>query len=125
MKKRVSSDGFLRQALRFLIVLVVCTALVLPASALSLTESPPAAGQDATVIPTEQRDSLVASIALYPDNLLSQVLVASTYPLELMQLYQWLQKNPDLAKDQKKLADAVKKQPWDPSIQAMAVLPDT
>src|SRR5262249_26235771 len=51
-------------------------------------------------------------------------LVASTYPLELIQLQQWLAKNPDLAKDQKKLADAVKKQPWDASIQAMAALPD-
>src|SRR5436305_13041460 len=51
--------------------------------------------------------------------------VASTYPLELVQLHQWLQKNPDLAKDQTKLADKVKKQPWDPSIQAMAALPDT
>src|SRR4030095_12850967 len=41
-----------------------------------------------------------------------------------MQLQQWLTRNPDLVKDQKKLADAVKKQPWDPSIQAMAALPD-
>ena len=46
--------------------------------------------------------------------------MASTYPLEIIQLQQWLERNPDLAKDQKKLADAVKKQPWDPSIQAMA-----
>ena len=57
-----------------------------------------------------------------PDPLLSQTLVASTYPLEIVQLQQWLAKNPNL-KD-KALADAVKKQPWDPSIQAMAGLPD-
>ena len=50
--------------------------------------------------------------------------MASTYPLEIIQLQQWLEKNPELAKDQKKLAEAVKKQPWDPSIQAMAALPD-
>src|SRR4030095_12120218 len=43
---------------------------------------------------------------------------------EIIQLQQWLDKHPDLSKDQKKLADAVKKQPWDPSIQAMAALPD-
>jgi len=54
--------------------------------------------------------------------MLSQVLVASTYPLEIMQLQQWLQKHKDL-KD-KKLVDAVSKQPWDASIQAMAALPD-
>jgi hypothetical protein len=74
------------------------------------------------LIPAEQLDSLVAPIALYPDPLLAQTLAASTYPLELIQLQQWLAKNPGL-KD-KALADAVEKQPWDPSIQAMAVLPD-
>src|SRR4029434_7324239 len=47
---------------------------------------------------------------------------ASTYPLEIIQLQQWLQKHPDL-KD-KKLVDKVSKQPWDASIQAMAALPD-
>jgi hypothetical protein len=64
----------------------------------------------------------VAPIALYPDPLLSQTLVASTYPLELMQLQQWLERNKNL-KD-KDLTEAVSKQPWDPSIQAMAALPD-
>jgi hypothetical protein len=70
----------------------------------------------------DQLDSLVAPIALYPDPLLAQVLVASTYPLELIQLQQWLAKNPGL-KD-KALVDAVAKQPWDPSIQSMAAFPD-
>jgi hypothetical protein len=73
-------------------------------------------------IPPDQLDSLVAPIALYPDPLLAQTLAASTYPLELIQLQQWLAKNPVL-KD-KALADAVAKQPWDPSIQATAALPD-
>jgi hypothetical protein len=48
--------------------------------------------------------------------------VASTYPLEVIQLKQWLDQHKDL-KD-KALADAVQKQDWDPSIQAMAALPD-
>src|SRR5215831_15584116 len=72
-------------------------------------------------IPADQLDALVAPIALYPDPLLSQTLVASTYPLEIMQLQQWLERNKGL-KDQA-LVDAVSKQPWDPSIQAMAALP--
>jgi hypothetical protein len=67
-------------------------------------------------------DSLVAPIALYPDPLLAQVLAASTYPLEIMQLQQWLTKNKGL-KD-KALQDAVIKQPWDPTVQALAALPD-
>jgi hypothetical protein len=72
--------------------------------------------------PPEQLDSLVAPVALYPDPLLAQTLAASTYPLEIIQLQQWLQKNNNL-KD-KALADAVAKQQWDPSIQALAALPD-
>src|SRR5678810_1373607 len=47
---------------------------------------------------------------------------ASTYPLEIIQLQQWLDKNKNL-KDSK-LTEAVSKQPWDPSVQAMAALPD-
>jgi hypothetical protein len=78
--------------------------------------------QAAPKIPNDQLDSLVAPIALYPDPLLSQVLVASTYPLEIIQLQQWLQKNSTLKGEA--LTKAVQKQDWDPSIQAMAVLPD-
>ena len=44
-------------------------------------------------------DSLVAPIALYPDPLLGQVLVASTYPLEIIQLQQYMEKNPTLKPD--------------------------
>src|SRR5262249_57941964 len=51
-----------------------------------------------------------------------QCLAASTYPLELVQLQQWMSKNTNL-KD-KALADAVAKQPWDPSVQSMAAVPE-
>jgi hypothetical protein len=85
-------------------------------------QSAPASEQPPPKIPADQLDSLVAPIALYQDSLLAQVLAASTYPLELIQLQQWLVKNPKL-KD-KALADAVAKQPWDPSVQGMAALPD-
>ncbi|HKW62231.1 MAG TPA: DUF3300 domain-containing protein [Candidatus Acidoferrum sp.] len=78
--------------------------------------------EQAPKIPNDQLDSLVAPIALYPDPLLAQVLAASTYPLEIMQLQQWLTRNPGL-KD-KALQEAVMKQPWDPSVQSMAALPD-
>ena len=76
----------------------------------------------AAPIPPDQLDSLVAPIALYPDPLLAQVLAASTYPVEIIQLQQWLAKNPGL-KDQA-LEDAVSKQPWDPSVKGLAGLPD-
>ena len=78
--------------------------------------------EPAPKIPNDQLDSLVAPIALYQDALLAQVLAASTYPLEIVQLQQFLAKHKDL-KD-KALADAVMKQNWDPSVQSMAALPD-
>jgi Protein of unknown function (DUF3300) len=104
-------------------VAVLCAVLA-PGDLTILAQSAqqPAAAEAPAKIPNDQLDSLVAPIALYPDPLLSQTLVASTYPLEIVQLQQWLEKNKNL-KD-KALADAVKKQGWDPSIQAMAALPD-
>src|ERR1041384_790748 len=107
------------------LALLSCAAILLPANPQVLARAAHRSVDDQAVkIPAEQLDSLVAPIALYPDNLLSQTLVASTYPLEIIQLQQWLERNPALVKDQKKLVEAVKKQPWDPSIQAMAALPD-
>src|SRR5258705_9978891 len=81
-----------------------------------------AANEEAPPIPSDQLDSLVAPIALYPDPLLAQTLAASTYPLEVIQLEQWYANNKYL-KD-KSLADAVAKQPWDPTVQAMAAFPE-
>jgi uncharacterized protein DUF3300 len=78
--------------------------------------------KEAPKIPNDQLDSLVAPIALFPDPMLAQVLAASTYPLEIVQLQQWLAKNKTL-KD-KALTDAVMKQNWDPSVQGLASLPD-
>src|SRR5437879_2153966 len=111
------------KSLSTLSAMVVAVAIV-PGDTLLSTPSPlpSQSSAQAPKIPPDQLDSLVAPIALYPDPLLAQTLAASTYPLELIRLQQWLLKNPGL-KDQA-LADAVAKQPWDPSIQALAGLPD-
>src|SRR5271155_4084403 len=76
----------------------------------------------APAFPPDQLNAMVAPIALYPDNLLSQVLVASTYPLEVVEAAQWLRQNRNLQGQQ--LVDAAKQQNWDPSIQALVVFPD-
>jgi hypothetical protein len=106
---------------------VLCSALLLQVNTLPAAQTQePAAGsgqqEAAAKIPGDQLDSLVAPIALYPDPMLAQVLAASTYPLEIVQLQQWLEKNKTL-KD-KALEDAVSKQPWDPSVQGLAAMPD-
>jgi hypothetical protein len=108
------------------LVAILCVLALAPgdtavyAQPTSLQNAP--ADQAAPTIPADQLDSLVAPIALYPDPLLTQVLVASTYPLELIQLQQWIQRNPGLTGDA--LTAAVQKQDWDASIQAMSVFPD-
>ena len=106
-------------------VALLCALLLVPGDLTAYAQSPPqdaSLEQPAPKIPNDQLDSLVAPIALYPDPLLAQVLAASTYPLEIIQLEQWLGKHKDL-KD-KALVDALKKEDWDPSVQAMAPLPD-
>jgi Protein of unknown function (DUF3300) len=107
-----------------LLVALASAALALPgiASFQEVWAQASAPQPAAAPIPPDELDSLVAPIALYPDPLLAQVLAASTYPVEIIQLQQWLAKNPGL-KDQA-LEDAVAKQPWDASVQGLAGLPD-
>ena len=128
MKRRLSRSEFPWHNGRSLVT-ILCALLLAPGQTVVLSGMTPqsqepaaASSQEAPKIPADQLESLVAPIALYPDQLMTQVLVASTYPLEIVQLQQWLEKNKNL-KDQA-LVDAVSKQPWDASIQAMAALPD-
>src|SRR6266403_2383430 len=127
MKLEGSQFRFPGDSFHVLGVAIVCMALLAPGSPVAWAQQDESQGVMTTTeqtpkIPNDQLDSLVAPIALYPDPLLAQTLAASTYPLEVIQLEQWLKRNPNL-KDHA-LADAVAKQPWDPSIQAMAVFPD-
>src|SRR5277367_4127562 len=106
------------------IAALICAIAILPGemNLWASQDSQPPADEQAASIPPEQLDSLVAPIALYPDPLLAQTLAASTYPLEIIQLQQWLERNKNL--QDKALADAVAKEAWDPSIQALAGLPE-
>ena len=70
----------------------------------------------------EQLEQLVAPIALYPDSLLTQVFMASTYPLEIVEAARWAKKNPSL-KD-KALEEALKQTDWDPSVKSICAFPE-
>jgi hypothetical protein len=83
---------------------------------------PPPQQAEKQVWSPQELDNLVAPIALYPDPLLGQMLVASTYPLEVVEANQWLQRNKNL--HGRELMDAAKQQPWDPSVQALVAVPD-
>jgi hypothetical protein len=97
-------------------VLVAATCGAPPAVAQQSQQQ--AAGQP---LPAEQLDQLVAPIALYPDNLLGQILTAATYPLETVMAARWSAANPSL-KGQA-LEDAMQRQAWDPSIKALTAVP--
>lgn len=62
-------------------------------------------------------DQMLAPIALYPDTLLSQILVASTYPLEIIQAARWRDLNSELDEDD--ALEAVENKDWDPSVKAL------
>ncbi len=70
----------------------------------------------------EELDQMLAPIALYPDSLLAQILVASTYPLEVVEADRWVKRNKNLKGDQ--LNDALDKTNWDLSVKALAPFPD-
>jgi hypothetical protein len=70
----------------------------------------------------EQLEQIVAPIALYPDALLAQILMASTYPLEIVEAARWSAKNPKVTGD--KLEAALKEQTWDPAVKSMCAFPD-
>ena len=60
---------------------------------LSAQQTAPQLPPPGQTLSPQQLENLVAPIALYPDPLLSQILVAATYPLEVVQAYQWMQRN--------------------------------
>lgn len=71
---------------------------------------------------TQELDALLAPIALYPDALLSQILMASTYPLEIVQAARWTKAHPDLKGDS--ALKKVENEPWDVSVKSLAAFPN-
>lgn len=67
-------------------------------------------------------DQMLAPVALYPDSVLSHVLIAATYPLEVVQAARWSRANPGLAGEY--AVAAVEHQPWDPSVMALVAFPE-
>src|SRR5215470_9285837 len=70
----------------------------------------------------EELDQLVAPIALHPDPLLAQILMASTYPLDVVQAARFVKDNPNLKGDQ--LDTALKQQNWDDSVKSLTFFPE-
>lgn len=77
--------------------------------------------KEAQVLSKEQLEQLASPIALYPDSLLSQILMASTYPLEVVEAHRWQKANEKLEGDP--LAKALQKQSWDASVKSLVNFP--
>jgi hypothetical protein len=114
---RFASARIAAQVLALLLVVAPGLALAQPASP-APDARPPVATQ---MLPQDQLDALLAPIALYPDQLLSQILMASTYPLEVVEAARFVQQNPGLKGNA--LDDALKTKNWDPSVQSLAAFP--
>lgn len=96
--------------------------LTLSAVALALSSVRGAWAQDAKSFKPEQLDQMLAPIALYPDPLLSQILMAAGYPLEIVEAARWQQANPTLKGDA--AVQAVKDKEWDASVKSLVAFPD-
>lgn len=98
---------------RTVLVWLILGMLLLPASAM---------GQEAAkTFKPEELDQMVAPIALHPDKLVAQILMASTYPLEVVQAARFVKDNPKLSGDQ--LSQALQQHTWDDSVKSLVFFP--
>src|SRR5580658_242492 len=112
------------------LIQVLAGALVvacLATAALAQESTAPPQGQSAAQAPPQlapgQLDQMLAPIALYPDELLGQILMAAGYPIEVVEADRWLQDpaNASLTGDQ--LSAALEQQNWDPSVKSLIAFP--
>jgi len=110
-------------ALGVRVALASALLILLPFTAVAQTPAAPAAAAPADqLLKPEELEALVAPIALYPDTLLSLILMASTYPLEVVKADRWVKENKNLKGDQ--LKAEVDKQAWDESVKSLVATPD-
>ncbi len=100
-------------SLRWLAQRVIGAALLLPALASAQSGDAP--------LPNERLDQLTAQIALYPDSLLAQVLMASTYPADVAEAAKWSRAHSEQKGDE--AVKMVESEPWDPSVQSLVAFP--
>jgi hypothetical protein len=115
-----NKGGNMKKAVMYAVNLLMIFALIAPFEVISSV----AEAQDAGGIPAfkqEELDQVLAPVALYPDSLLTQILMASTYPLEVVQADRWAKQNKDKKGDA--FEKALEAQPWDPSVKSLVNFP--
>jgi hypothetical protein len=104
-----------------LIMGILALAAIAPASLDAQTSAPPT--QAAPLYSPAQLDQLLAPVALYPDQLLGQILMASTYPLEVVEAARWVEDPNDARLKGDQLAAVLQDKDWDPSVKSLAPFP--
>jgi len=85
--------------------------------------TPPPPGAGSAIYSPAQLDQMMAPVALYPDDLLGQMLMAATYPLEIVQADRWLQNPANASLRGDALAQALEQMPWDASVKSLCAYP--
>lgn len=99
-------------------------ALILGAwASLAQDAAPPAPDRSVPQYTAEQLDQVLAPIALYPDPLLAQILMAATYPLEVVEADRWIHDPRNAALKGEQLTAALEKESWDPSVKSLTPFP--
>src|SRR5436190_58534 len=112
-RQEVLMKAFVKPVLAQLLALLLSVSV-----AFAQTDAPARRNAPAT---QPELDQMLAPIALYPDSLLSQILMASTYPLEVVEAARWSKTNPGMSGDQ--AVKAVEPNNWDPSVKSMVAFP--
>ena len=123
---KASCKAVRNRALRVCSIIVAVSLVPSPAPAQVATPAAPSAPEEAAATPDfnpEQLDALLAPIALYPDDLLVQVLMASAFPIDVVQASRWRDKDDNKALTGEALAKALESQTWDPSVKSLMPFP--
>jgi hypothetical protein len=108
--------------IRKTVLAVLIAAVATPMAATGVhAQAQPAAQAPQRVFTQAELDQMLAPVALYPDALLSQVLMASTYPIEVVEAARWTRANPGLTGDA--AVRAVENEDWDPSVKSLVAFP--
>lgn len=104
-------------------ILVLALALPFSAAAQEEYSIPPGTAAPFSAYTQEQLDQMIAPIALYPDTLVSEIFMAATYPLEIVEASRWLQYPGNARLQGEDLAAALAQQSWDPSVKSLIGVP--
>jgi hypothetical protein len=111
----------MRRAFEKLRCSILCLLVAGTISFLTLAQDAPTPTPEKPLFKPEELEAIVAPIALYPDSLLAQIFMASTYPLEIVEAARWAKQHPDVKGEA--VAKAVEKEDWDPAVKSLVAVP--